>query len=252
MVGIYLSGTGNTKYCVEKLISLIDMSAEVIAIESPDALTAIQQNEVIFIGYPTQFSNAPYMVRDFIKKNADIWKHKKILCIATMGVFSGDGAGCTARLLKKCGATILGGVHIRMPDAVCDSKLLKKTIEENRDIIARADEKIENVASQIKKGVYPQEGITLIAHMIGLFGQRLWFYKKTKDYSDKLKINNDCIGCGKCVSVCPMNNLYIKENKAMSKNHCTMCYRCISLCPKKAITLLGKEVIEQCRIERYM
>lgn len=169
-----------------------------------------------------------------------------------MGVFSGDGAGCTARLLKKCGATILGGVHIRMPDAVCDSKLLKKTIEENRDIIARADEKIENVASQIKKGVYPQEGITLIAHMIGLFGQRLWFYKKTKDYSDKLKINNDCIGCGKCVSVCPMNNLYIKENKAMSKNHCTMCYRCISLCPKKAITLLGKEVIEQCRIERYM
>ena len=69
MVGIYLSGTGNTKYCVEKLISLIDMSAEVIAIESPDALTAIQQNEVIFIGYPTQFSNAPYMVRDFIKKN---------------------------------------------------------------------------------------------------------------------------------------------------------------------------------------
>ena len=70
-----------------------------------------------------------------------------------------------------------------------EKNLGKKTIEENRDIIARADEKIENVASQIKKGVYPQEGITLIAHMIGLFGQRLWFYKKTKDYSDKLKIN---------------------------------------------------------------
>lgn len=252
MVGIYLSGTGNTKYCVEKLISLIDISAEVIAIESPGVMTAIKQNEVIFIGYPTQFSNVPYMVRDFIKRNGDIWKNKKILCIATMGAFSGDGAGCTARLLKKQGAIILGGVHVRMPDSVCDSKLLKKTIEENRSIIAQADEKIENIASQIKKSVYPQEGITLIAHLIGLLGQRLWFYKRTKDYSDKLKINHNCVGCGKCVSVCPMNNLYIQGSKAVSHNCCTMCYRCISLCPKRAITLLGNEVIEQCRIEKYM
>lgn len=101
MVGIYLSGTGNTKYCIEKLVSLIHSSAKAIPMESPEAISAIQQNEEIYIGYPTQFSNAPYMVRDFIKKNADIWKNKKILCIATMGAFSGDGAGCTTRMLKR-------------------------------------------------------------------------------------------------------------------------------------------------------
>lgn len=129
MVGIYLSGTGNTKYCIEKLVSLIHSSAKAIPMESPEAISAIQQNEEIYIGYPTQFSNAPYMVRDFIKKNADIWKNKKILCIATMGAFSGDGAGCTTRMLKRYGATILGGIHIHMPDSVCDSKLLKKTME---------------------------------------------------------------------------------------------------------------------------
>ena len=28
MVGIYLSGTGNTKYCIEKLVSLIHSSAK--------------------------------------------------------------------------------------------------------------------------------------------------------------------------------------------------------------------------------
>lgn len=252
MVGLYFTGTGNTKYCIEKLISLIDVSAEVLAIENPNVTTTIKQNDVIFIGYPIQFSNIPCIVRDFIIKNADVWEHKKILCIATMGAFSGDGAGCAARLLKKYGATILGGVHIRMPDSVCDSKLLKKTIDENCSIIGRANEKIEHIASQIIKGVYPQEGITLIAHLVGLFGQRLWFYNRTKDYSKKLKINNKCIGCGKCISVCPMNNLYIKSNKAVSNNHCTMCYRCISLCLQKAITLLGNEVIEQCRIEKFV
>ena len=68
MIGIYLSGTGNTKYCVERLVSLISSSAKAIPLESPDVITEIQQNEEIFIGYPTQFSNAPYMVRDFIIK----------------------------------------------------------------------------------------------------------------------------------------------------------------------------------------
>lgn len=251
MVGIYLSGTGNTKYCIEKLVSLIHSSAKAIPMESPEAISAIQQNEEIYIGYPTQFSNAPYMVRDFIKKNADIWKNKKILCIATMGAFSGDGAGCTTRMLKRYGATILGGIHIHMPDSVCDSKLLKKIMDENRCIIARADKKIEKVALQIINGDYPQEGITLVSHIIGLLGQRLWFYKKTKGYSNKLKINNNCIGCGKCVSICPMKNLILRNKKVVSNDRCTMCYRCISLCPQKAITLLGNEVVEQYRIEDY-
>ena len=48
-----------------------------------------------------------------------------------MGAFSGDGTGCLARVLKRYGAIILGGMQFRMPDAVCDSKLLKKSLEEN-------------------------------------------------------------------------------------------------------------------------
>lgn len=54
--------------------------------ESPEAISAIQQNEEIYIGYPTQFSNAPYMVRDFIKKNADIWKTRKYCALRQWGL----------------------------------------------------------------------------------------------------------------------------------------------------------------------
>ena len=31
-----------------------------------------------------------------------------------------------------------------------------------------------------------------------------------------------------------------------------MCYRCISNCPQQAITLLGKKLYEQCKIEKYL
>lgn len=251
MLGVYLSGTGNTKHCVEKLVRLLDNSAKILPIESDNVIGEIEKHDTIIIGHPTQFSNAPYMVRDFINKNKNIWEGKKVLCVATMGAFSGDGAGCTARLLKKYGAVILGGLHIKMPDFVCDSKLLKKTLEENRKIVMQADKKIEVVAAQIKQGRYPKEGITFISHIAGLFGQRLWFYGKTSGYTDKLKISSDCVGCGLCVSLCPMKNITLKNDKAVAGENCTMCYRCISRCPQKAVTLLGDEVKEQCQFEKY-
>ncbi len=251
MLAVYLSGTGNTKHCIEKLVKLLDENAKIKPIESEDIVSEIEKEETIILGYPTQFSSCPYMIKDFINKNKNIWKGKKVLCLTTMGAFSGDGAGCSARILKKYGAEILGGLQIHMPDAVCDNKMLKKSIEENRKIVKEADKKIEKVAQEIKKGKYPKEGVKPYHRIIGLLGQRLWFYGKTKTYSKKLKISDACIGCGLCAKLCPMKNIKIVNGKAQPGNKCTMCYRCISNCPKKAITLLGKEVIEQCKYEKY-
>lgn len=251
MLGIYFSGTGNTKHCMEKLMSCIEPKAQVIALENPRTADLIKQNEIIYIAYPIYYSNTPYMVRDFISTHAEWWKGKSVFCIATMGLFSGDGAGCSARLLRKYGATILGGLHIRMPDAICDVRALKKTVEQNREIVKNADRKIEQAAAKIRMGKYPMEGLSFISHVLGLFGQRLWFYGKTANYSQKLKISDACVGCGLCSENCPMHNIVIKEGKAIAGDKCTMCYRCISHCPKKAITLIGKQVIEQCHYEKY-
>ena len=253
MVGIYLSGTGDTKHCIEKFLSEFNPDSKCVPIEDNGSIETIKNNDTVVLAYPTQFSNVPYMVRDYVIRNKELWKDKNVFLITTMGAFSGDGTGCLARVLKKYGAVILGGMQIHMPDAVCDSKLLKKTLEENKRIVHEADEKIENAVRGIKEnGKYPKEGLSFPAHLAGLFGQRLWFYNKTTDYSKKLKISDSCIGCGLCASNCPMGNLVIQNGKAVNLEKCAMCYRCISSCPKKAITLLGKEVVEQCRYEKYV
>ena len=252
IIGIYLSGTGNTKHCIEKLLSLVDKDAKAVALESSEADEAVRAYDTIYFGYPIQFSNSPMMVRDFIKKHHNEWDGKHVVCIATMGLFSGDGAGCSARLLKKYGAVIDGGIHFRMPDSVCDNKALKKTWEQNHKIVVEADKKIEKVAKGIKNGKYPKEGLNIFSNVLGLLGQRLWFYSKTKNYSNELKIDTSkCTECGKCAQVCPMKNIKMCDGKPVTEGKCTMCYRCISLCPNQAITLLGKEVAEQCRYEKY-
>ena len=252
MIGVYLSGTGNTKHCIDKFISLIDPSASTVSIEDKDVVSKIRENDEIVLAYPTQFSNMPFMVRDFINKNADIWSGKKVLCMTTMALFSGDGTGCCARVLKKHGAKVIGGMQIIMPDSIGDNKLLKKPIETSKQMVKDADIRIEKIVEQIKEtGRYPQEGLSFFAHLAGLFGQRLWFYNKTTGYSDKVKINDACIGCGLCAKNCPMNNLSIKGGKAVASDKCAMCYRCLNTCPKQAITILGKQVYEQCMYEKY-
>lgn len=161
MVGVFLSGTGNTKHCIQKFLTALDSNAKCVPIEDKESIDAIRKNDEIILAYPTQFSNVPFMVRDFVIRHKDVWKGKKIFLITTMGAFSGDGTGCLARVLKKYGAIILGALQIRMPDAVCDSKLLKKSLEENRRIIHEADRKIEKATSAIKQaGKYPQEGLS--------------------------------------------------------------------------------------------
>ena len=253
MVGVYFSGTGNTRYCLEKFLSEYQGEGKSFSIEDSNIVNVIRENKDIVFAYPIYFSNLPKIVRDFIEINDKEFNGKNIFIISTMGLFSGDGSGCSARLFKKYGANILGGVHLKMPDCIGDEKVLKKSLEENKAIVKKAEEKIKECANKFKTGVPLKEGLGLKHHIIGLFGQRLWFYNKTRSYTDKFKIKSErCVGCGKCAAVCPMNNIEIDNDKARGKDKCTMCYRCFSNCPKQAITILGKEVQEQCKIEKYI
>ena len=252
MIGIYFSGTGNTKHCVEVFFNNYQNTNMCFPIEDKKVIEAIKQADAICFGYPVYFSNAPKIVKDFIANNKELWLGKKIFVIATMERFSGDGSGYLARLLKQQGAIIVGGMHIKMPNSIGDQKVLRKSLEDNKQMVKKAEDKIIQVARFLHAGKQYKEGLGVFSHILGLLGQRLWFYNKTKHYSNKVKINNKCIGCRKCAILCPMHNITIENNKAVCKSHCTMCYRCVNHCPKQAITLLGSTVHGQSTIEKYV
>lgn len=253
MLGIYFSGTGNSKYAVELFCTEYDESAHVFSIEDDNIIEIVKREDMLVFAYPVQYSTVPKILRDFVSDNKELWKNKKIFIIATMGLFSGDGAGVLGRLMQKYGAVILGGLHLKMPDSIGDEKVLKRPIEKNRELVKKAEEKIKKAVQLLKSGKPTQEGMGWLYRMAGFFGQRLYFGHKTKNYSDKLRIDEDrCIGCGKCEKLCPMKNIKVVDEKVEQKNQCTMCYRCINNCPRQAMTLLGKEVVEQSLIEKYL
>ncbi len=252
MIGLFFSGTGNTKHCVEEFIHSFDVQNQAFSIESPEIDELLANENIIVFGYPTHFSNVPKIVKDFIVSHKKMFRGKKIFIIATMGLFSGDGTGCSARIFRKYGAKIIGGLQLKMPDCVGDVKLLKRSLEENKSLVRQADEKIHLAAERLKTGKSFKEGLNIFHHIAGLFGQRLWFYNKTLSYKKKPDINTDkCTVCGLCVKNCPMENLENREGKIVNLNRCTMCYRCVSNCPNQALTILGKQIYEQCLFEKY-
>lgn len=253
MLGIYFSGTGNSRYALEVFLKEYKAESPIYAVEDKNLVEELSKHDEIVFSYPVQYSDVPKILRDFIHNNSKLWQGKKIFVIATMAMFSGDGAGVLGRLLKKYGAQITGGLHLVMPDSIADEKVLKRSYEKNWQLVTKAKTKIEKAVADIKVGRYPKEGLGAFSRMAGFISQRLWFGHRTKAYSNKLKIDTDrCIGCSKCVKLCPTKNILMQDNKAKGNDKCTVCYRCVNACPKQAITLLGKTVIEQTSIEKYL
>lgn len=215
MVGIYFSGTGNSRYALELFLQEYNKQVEsqrdedfiggAFSIEDGNAVDAVKAHGTIAFSYPVQYSTVPKILRDFVIDNQELWKNKKYLLLPLWG--------CLAVMVQET----WGGC-------------------------------CKNMA-----GKPPREGLGILWRMAGFFGQRLWFGHQTRHYSSKLKINEEeCIGCGQCVRLCPMNNLELTDEKAKAGSRCTMCYRCINYCPRQAITLLGKKVVWQSRIEKYL
>lgn len=254
MIGIYFSGSGNSKYCIQRFMNVYGEAEQIYSIEDDECLNHIKHTKELVVCYPVQYSNVPKILYDFIIKHSNLWKGKHIFVIATMAKFSGDGSGVLARLLKRYGAVITGGMHVRLTDSIADEKLLKYTDDKIDDIIKKADTKIINAAKDYKNGKPIQEGLGFSSRMLGLFSQRLYFYHKTKKFSDKkLRIDNEtCNHCRKCIHLCPTKNIAMVNGVIQSHAQCTLCYRCVNQCPKKAITLLGKQVYQQNNITFFM
>ena len=253
MIGIYFSGTGNTRHCVERFVAAIDSNAECHSIEDSGVISALTQHETVVFGFPVYYSTLPKIAKDFITENKSAFQGKKIFIIATKGLFNAYGIICAKKMFADCGAEFIGSHQPIMPDNIRDLKIMEVAFDYSKDskVIEKSDRKIAKVAEKFKMGKRVRSGLNPLNYIIGFFLRILWFYPKTDKYITAPKVNAaKCNGCEVCVGLCPMQNSKITDDKAVSGNKCTICYRCFGNCPTQALTVLGNKVYGQYDIEK--
>ena len=77
MIGIYFSGTGNSKYALELFLDNYNKAARAFPLEDKNIIHYIKENKEIVFSYSVQFSSLPKMLKDFIDHNKHLWRGKK-------------------------------------------------------------------------------------------------------------------------------------------------------------------------------
>jgi ferredoxin len=277
-VVLYFSGTGNTEYAARGFAKALSIPAEnVIDITSSDgessatmadtamadtAMTgaggpratmaaadrkssaAIANAETLIIAYPNYMCCIPKVMRDYLQSHLKAFEGKRVFTLVTYANFFFDCDLLVFRMLRKSGITftMAGSLAIQMPMNVCDMKFMKPT--PNEEIARRrelADKRLTERAALLLSGEACFDGSE--SKRLTAFLRQRMFYQRSieRDYA-KLRIKASCTGCGTCVARCPLQNLELKDGKAVQKGRCTQCYRCANLCPSRAITVMGKDI----------
>jgi len=246
LTAIYFSGTGNTKWAVERLckkLSAGGVECTIKSIEDSDCLDLMANADAVLVAYPIYGSDLPPIMKEWLKTNASAFYGKKIITLATQLLFSGDGGALAKRMLRKQKVKCAASIHVNLPSNICDLTIFKiKNGDENAKKITKAKRKIDKCATKILQGKRIINGRHFYSWGLGFFTQRcLHKLFMERRYKKALKIDESiCVKCNKCAECCPINNIVITDT-ITTNNNCTACYRCVNLCPVKAISLMIKK-----------
>lgn len=236
----YFSGTGNTKWAVDKFkmyfnkygIDLDSINLEKVGFTE-------NQYDFLIIGTPIYFDDTPRIINKFV--NALPESHNKINCI----IFATNTWGNSAALdllgkrMKKKGYNLVSQVNIMMPANL----KFKSKVEVFKD--KTSIKTLTSAANKIKGVV---KDFLVDRSNIESTSRRQVYIKKVKDmvsnYKKKnlvkyLKSTDRCTSCGVCLRNCPCSNITLNNGQVVFHSNCIMCMRCMCICPQESITFKG-------------
>ena len=244
----YFSATGNTKFIASLLAKELGDEAVSITDNTQPSL-ACGVREKLRVGayvlcFPVHGWRVPSIVVKFLKAHSLNKIEGSIYVVMTCG----DDCGKTFHYLRKTtdrlGISIAGAFSVKMPESYVGLPFMdvdKKDKEQQK--IAEARKRVPQIAAAIKagkRGVYEvHEGACayLKSKIIGGFFHHVLITDKT------FSVNADaCIGCGKCVEVCQVDNMTLSSARKPTWKHtdrCLTCLACYHICPRHAISFNG-------------
>ena len=221
----YFTGTGNSQYAAQKLVSDDERLVSVVECLRKDNYTfEIAENESVGLVFPVYFGGLPVAVRQFIERLRLNAVPAYLYGVLTSG---GSPAGAGAMLrdrLGEAGLTLDASYSVTMPDNYVMLYTISPESEEKK-ILARADRDLERICSKIagRRRTFAArspigKAMTAVLYPVYLNG------RKTAPFTT----NETCIGCAACANRCPSRAIEMKDgHPTWVKERCCFCMSCV-------------------------
>lgn len=230
---LYYSGTGNSKFIAKCIASALETDCLNLneRIKAEDT-SSVQTEENVILVTPTYAWRIPHIVSDWLEK-VDLVSAKRIWFVMDCGSEIGNAAVYNRQLAAQKQLQYMGTAQIIMPENYIAMFNAPRN-EQAQSIVEQAEPALQRVLAQFKAGqeFSPPRDNLYDRFMSGPVNPAFYrFFVK----ADAFRATDACIGCGKCVELCPLNNIHLENGKPVWGKNCTHCMACICYCPKEAI-----------------
>lgn len=239
---VYFSGTGNTKYVMQKLKKELEknnVECHMIDVTSIDK--KLYGYDFYVFGAPIHAEMYPKYFTDWVKRNIKKTFNKRCIIFSTQASEKAAGADYLGVILKKKGFKIVIKDYISMPNNYCVVTLKENKKEKIEKLKINASKKAEGLVNKFINGDKHIKKVSKVRIILGKIVYKL-FSVYSKGWARK-NLNVDpeiCIKCQKCVKECPTHNINLIEGKITFNTDCISCQRCIHKCPVNAFKYKGK------------
>lgn len=238
---LFFTGTGNSRYIAKRIAEtlgdgLFDIG-DAIKNANTDSVTA-DNGRLVFVT-PTYAWRMPLVVLDWINHTVFTGKNKAWFVMDCGGEI-GNASKYNIELCNKKSFEYMGTAQIVMPENYV-AMFSVPTNEESKKIISDAEPVIKGCIDCIsaeRRFPIPRNNL-YDRFMSGVVNGA--FYRLCVK-ADSFTAGEKCTGCGKCVSLCPLNNIMLVDGKPRWGKNCTHCMACIAYCPTEAVEYGKKSV----------
>lgn len=225
------SATGNSLTTARLLAEAIG-NCSIVGISSlRDQKTIPVAADAVGFVFPVYYGDMPCLMRSVIAR-MQFTAAPYIFAIPTYRGHYGASAQRLDALLHTLGQKLSCSLPVRLPG---NSRI--STPEQNAELLAAQKDSVAAVAEQLR--AFPVEDFSAqpMPEPSPVHSARNMRGMTAED---------NCIGCGLCTRVCPMDNIRIADGKALISDNCSSCMACFHWCPQKAIWMpLAEEEIRR-------
>jgi flavodoxin/ferredoxin len=238
---IYFSQTGNTRKvaeCIRDGVVAETSQCDLTNLSDVDTSSLVNY-DLVGLGCPTHYWKAPFNVCEFMEGLPEL-RDKQWFVFCTHGATIGNTLPSMVEPLKKKGITVIGYHHTYADYKVPfyphpgqttghpDSIDLEEAYAFGREIVARSQSIADGDISLIQEPEPVSQEWVREAETTNL--------KSLEKAAPRLSINMDkCTRCHTCEDNCPVKGIDVEAEPPRIQNPCIYCYHCWSVCPTLAI-----------------